>query len=127
MAAIERQYGLDRPLVVQYGKYLERIASGDFGLSVATQRPVVDELRERFPATLELAFAAMLFAVVVGVPLGIVAAKHVHRPLDHVSLVGSLIGISMPIFFLALILKWAFSVRLGRAAEHRSPGRENRP
>ena len=51
VAAIERQYGLDRPLVVQYGKYLERVASGDFGLSVATQRPVIDELRERFPAT----------------------------------------------------------------------------
>jgi peptide/nickel transport system permease protein len=113
VAAIERQYGLDRPLIVQYGKYLERVASGDFGLSVATQRPVLDELRERFPATVELAVAAMLFAVIVGVPLGIIAAKHVHRPLDHVSLVGSLVGISMPIFFLALILKWSFSVRLG--------------
>jgi peptide/nickel transport system permease protein len=113
LAAIERQYGLDRPLFVQYGKYLENVVTGDFGLSITTQRPVFDELRERFPATVELALAAMVFAVGIGIPLGIVAAKHVHRPLDHASLVGSLIGISMPVFFLAIILKWAFSVRLG--------------
>jgi len=113
VAAVERQYGLDRPLLVQYGKYLERVVTGDFGLSISTQRPVTDELRERFPATVELAVAAMLFAVSVGVPLGVVAAKHVRRPLDHVSLVGSLVGISMPVFFLALILKWAFAVKLG--------------
>jgi peptide/nickel transport system permease protein len=113
VAAIERQYGLDRPIIVQYGKYLERVASGDFGLSIETQRPVTDELRERFPATVELAIAAMLFAILAGIPLGVIAAKHVHRPLDHVSLVGSLIGISMPVFFLALMLKWAFAVKLG--------------
>lgn len=113
VAAVERQYGLDRPLVVQYGKYLQRIASGDFGLSIESQRPITDELRERFPATVELTTAAMMFAVGVGVPLGVLAAKHVRRPLDHVSLVGSLVGISMPVFFLALILKWAFAVKLG--------------
>lgn len=113
VAAVERQYGLDRPLLVQYGKYLQRIASGDFGLSIESQRPITDELRERFPATVELTLAAMMFAVGVGVPLGVVAAKHVRRTLDHVSLVGSLIGISMPVFFLALILKWAFAVKLG--------------
>ena len=113
VAAVERQYGLDRPLLVQYGKYLQRIASGDFGLSIESQRPITDELRERFPATVELTLAAMMFAVGVGVPLGVVAAKHVRRTLDHVSLVGSLVGISMPVFFLALILKWAFAVKLG--------------
>jgi peptide/nickel transport system permease protein len=113
VAAVERSYGLDRPLLVQYGRYLERVLTGDFGVSVSTQRPVVDELRERFPATLELALAAMLFAVAVGIPLGVIAAKHVRGPLDHASLLGSLIGISMPVFFLALLLKWAFAVRLG--------------
>lgn len=113
VAAVERQYGLDRPIIVQYGKYLEQVVTGDLGVSIATQRPVTDELRERFPATVELALAAMTFAVAVGIPLGIVAAKHVRRPLDHASLVGSLIGISMPVFFLALMLKWAFAVKLG--------------
>lgn len=113
VAAVERSYGLDRPLFVQYGKYLERVLTGDLGLSVSTQRPVLDELRERFPATVELALAAMIFAVGLGIPLGVIAAKHARRPLDHVSLVGSLVGISMPVFFLALILKWAFAVKLG--------------
>ena len=113
VAAIEHSYGLDRPLVVQYGKYLERVLSGDFGVSIESQRPITTELRERFPATIELTIAAMMFAVGVGVPLGVIAAKHVRRPLDHVSLVGSLIGISMPVFFLALILKWIFAVKLG--------------
>ena len=68
VAAVERSYGLDRPLFVQYGKYLERVLTGDLGLSVSTQRPVLDELRERFPATVELTLAAMIFAVGLGDP-----------------------------------------------------------
>lgn len=110
---MREQYGLDDPLYEQYWRYLQTVGSGDFGTSIASRRPITEELRERFPATIELALTAMLFATMIGIPLGIVAAKHHGRPADHASLFLSLIGVSIPIFFLALILKWAFSVELG--------------
>jgi peptide/nickel transport system permease protein len=113
IAQIERQYGLDEPVHVQYWKYLKRTAQFDFGDSVASRRPVTEELSRRFPATIELALAAMLFSVVFGIPLGFIAAKRYGTWLDHTSLVASLIGISIPIFFLAIILKYVFAVRLG--------------
>jgi peptide/nickel transport system permease protein len=113
IAQIERQYGLDQPVHVQYWKYLERTTHFDLGTSVASRRPVTDELAERFPATIELSLAAMLFSVVFGIPLGFIAAKRYGTWLDHASLVGSLIGISIPIFFLAILLKYAFAVKLG--------------
>jgi peptide/nickel transport system permease protein len=113
IAQIERQYGLDEPVHVQYWKYLKRTAQFDFGDSVASRRPVTEELSRRFPATIELAIAAMIFSVVFGVPLGFIAAKRYGTWLDHTSLVASLIGISIPIFFLAIILKYVFAVRLG--------------
>jgi len=110
---IERQYGLDEPLPVQYWRYLRNVSQGEFGESTKTRRPVVEEFRQRFPATVELAVTAGLFAVLFGVPLGFLAAKHYQGPADHASLVVTLIGISTPIFFLALILKYIFAVRLG--------------
>jgi peptide/nickel transport system permease protein len=113
IAQIERQYGLDQPVHVQYWKYLERTTHFDLGTSVASRRPVTDELAERFPATIELSLAAMLFSVVFGIPLGFIAAKRYGTWLDHASLVGSLIGISIPIFFLAILLKYVFAVKLG--------------
>ena len=113
VAAVEKQYGLDRPILVQYGKYLQRVVDGDLGQSISSQRPVTTELKDRFPATVELTLAAMAFAVGAGIPLGVIAAKHARRLFDHVSLVGSLLGISMPVFFLALILKYVFAVKLG--------------
>jgi peptide/nickel transport system permease protein len=113
IAQIERQYGLDQPVHVQYWKYLERTTRFDLGTSVASRRPVTDELAERFPATIELSLAAMLFSVVFGIPLGFIAAKRYGTWLDHASLVGSLIGISIPIFFLAILLKYVFAVKLG--------------
>lgn len=111
--ALERQLGLDKPLVVQYTTYLGNLVRGDLGSSIITRRPVMDELVERFPATVELGLAAMLFAVGAGVPLGYFAAKRYQGLLDNASLFGSLIGISFPIFFLALILKYVFAVKLG--------------
>ena len=113
MKQIERQLGLDQPMLVQYGRYVRNLASGDLGRSVRTRRPVVDELKDRFPATVELGLAAMLFAIVVGIPLGYVAAKRYQGVLDNTSLFLSLIGISFPVFFLALLLKYIFSVKLG--------------
>jgi peptide/nickel transport system permease protein len=110
---IERQYGLDKPLPVQYWSYLRNTLQGEFGESTRTRRPVTTEFRERFPATVELAVAAGLFALIFGIPLGFLAAKRYQGVLDHMSLVLSLVGISTPIFFLALLLKYVFAVKLG--------------
>jgi peptide/nickel transport system permease protein len=110
--AYRQRYGLDKPVYQQYWVYLKTTAKGDFGVSVASRRRVSAEIRQRFPATVELSLAAMLFAVGLGIPLGFLAAKRHGGVFDHLSLVGSLIGISIPIFFLAIILKYIFAVRL---------------
>jgi peptide/nickel transport system permease protein len=110
--AYRHRYGLDQPVYVQYWKYLETTIHGDFGVSVASHRRVISEIGDRFPATVELAVAAMFFAILLGVPLGFLAAKRHGGLFDHLSLVSSLIGISIPIFFLAIILKYIFAVRL---------------
>jgi peptide/nickel transport system permease protein len=113
IAQIEREYGLDDPIYEQYWKFLRKAVRFDFGNSVTSRRPVTDELRERFPATVELALAAMVFSVFVGLPLGFFAAKRYGTVVDHLSLLASLIGISIPIFFLAILLKYVFAVELG--------------
>ncbi len=113
VAAYRERYGLDEPIYKQYIKYVRATAGGDFGVSVATHRQVTDEIKQRFPATIELAIGAMLFATVIGVPLGFLAAKRYGSFFDHASLFVSLIGISIPVFFLAIILKYIFAVRLG--------------
>ena len=110
---IEKEFGLDKPIYVQYGKYVQRTLKGDLGTSVISRRPVSEELGEKFPATVELAIAAMLFALIIGLPLGFIAAKRHGGFLDHGSLFLSLIGISFPVFFLALLLKYVFAVKLG--------------
>ncbi len=113
VAQIRHQYGLDQPVYVQYWDYLKTIGSGNLGTSIATTRTVTYELGHRFPATVELGLTAMVLAIAFGVPLGFVAAKRYGGWFDRVSLVGSLLGISIPIFFLGLILKWIFAVKLG--------------
>jgi peptide/nickel transport system permease protein len=113
VATYRERYGLDEPIYKQYLKYLQATADFEFGVSVATHRQVTDEIKERFPATIELAVGAMLFATLLGVPLGFLAAKRYGGLFDHASLFVSLIGISIPIFFLAIILKYIFAVRLG--------------
>jgi peptide/nickel transport system permease protein len=114
IAQIRHQYGLDEPLPVQYWHYLvETVGHQNLGTSLTTFRPVTFEIGHRFPATVELALAAMVFAIVLGVPLGFLAAKKYGSVFDHASLVASLIGISIPIFFLGLILKYVFAVKLG--------------
>ena len=113
VAAIERQYGLDQPVYVQYWHFLKKTASFDFGDSITSRQPVLEELRLRFPATVELAIAAMIFSTLLGVPLGFIAAKKHDSWIDHGSLIASLLGISIPIFFLAILLKYVFAVQLG--------------
>ncbi len=111
--AVNEQYGLNKPIWEQYWAYLQNLLSFDFGDSITSRRPVFDEFLERFPATIELAIAAMLFSVMLGIPLGVLAAKRYGSFLDHFSLFASLLGISIPIFVLAIILKYIFAVRLG--------------
>ncbi len=110
---IEREYGLDKPIYVQYWRYLKTVLKGDFGQSVTTRRDVTEELRQKFPATVELAIAAMIFSTFFGIPLGFFAAKRYGGAFDHFSLVASLIGVSIPVFFLGIILKYVFAVQLG--------------
>jgi peptide/nickel transport system permease protein len=110
---VREQYGLDRPIYVQYFAYMKLVFQGDLGTSIQSRRPVTEEISRRFPATIELAVAAMIFAVAFGIPLGFFSAKRYGGLFDNASLVGSLLGISIPIFFLALILKWIFAVELG--------------
>lgn len=111
---IERVYGLDRPIHEQYLKYLENlVVNRDLGTSISSRRAVTEEIGRRFPATIELALAAMVFAIVLGIPLGFFAAKRYGSVFDHASLVTSLIGISIPVFFLAILLKYLFAVKLG--------------
>lgn len=113
VAELRAQLGLDQPLPVQYVVFLRDAITGDLGDSIVTGRPVVVELLERFPATLELTLAAMAFALMVGVPVGVVAAVKQYSWLDKISSVFALTGISMPIFWLALILAVIFNVQLG--------------
>jgi peptide/nickel transport system permease protein len=108
---LRQHYGLDKPVYQQYFAYVKTTLEGDFGVSVATHRRVSAEIKQRFPATIELAIAAMLFATLVGIPLGFFAAKRYGGFFDHATLIGSLLGISIPIFFLAILLKYFFAVK----------------
>jgi peptide/nickel transport system permease protein len=112
VARINEVYGFDRPLLEQYVVYTSQLLRGDFGASIVTGRPVVEEFLTRFPATLELALVALVFAVGIGVPLGYVAARHRGRLLDHSSVVLSLLGVTVPVFFLAFILKWLLAIQV---------------
>jgi peptide/nickel transport system permease protein len=108
------RYGFNRPLPVQYWDYLKTtVVDGDLGTSIASHRRITSEIATRFPATVELAVAAMIVAVGLGIPLGFFAAKRHGGIFDQLTLIGSLLGISIPIFFLAIILKYIFAVRLG--------------
>ncbi|MFC8882767.1 ABC transporter permease [Streptomyces cinereoruber] len=113
VARINRALGLDQPIWVQYGRFLKRILDLDLGTSTQTGQPVWDEFALRFPATVELGVAAILIAVVVGIPLGYLAAKRRGGWLDVASVSGSLVGICIPVFFLAMILRGLLAVELG--------------
>jgi len=107
------QFGFDRPLYVQYAQFVGGALRGDLGQSVRFRRPVGDLLRESFPATLELALAATVIALILAVPAGIYAAVHRDGVLDRLLMAGALIGQAMPIFWLGIMLITLFSVKLG--------------
>ena len=110
---LRAQLGLDRPLIVQYGLYVWHAVHGDLGTSLATHDSVMDEFLTHFPATIELAVSAMLIAVIVGVPAGIVAALRRGSTMDYSVMGLALAGYSMPIFWWAILLILLFSVTLG--------------
>jgi peptide/nickel transport system permease protein len=109
IARVNERYGFDQPILQQYLTYVKALLSGDFGFSTRTGQPVTDSFLERFPATIELAVVAMVFAVVLGIPLGYLAARHQGRPLDTAAMAGSLLGVVTPVFFLAILLKLVFA------------------
>lgn len=114
--AIERVnelYGFNKPLYEQYFIWIGRLLQGDFGSSIQTSRTVLEEFTRRFPATLELSIFALIIAIGIGVPLGYFAARRYGKFSDHASVIFSLIGITIPVFFLAFILKYIFAVNLG--------------
>jgi peptide/nickel transport system permease protein len=107
------QLGLDRPLPVQYVIYLRQLVHGNLGISIMDSRPVSTDLRQYLPATVELASAAMLVAIIIGVPAGIASAVYKDAWPDHVARIFALAGTSLPIFYLALLLLGVLYVRLG--------------
>ncbi|MCP2258048.1 peptide/nickel transport system permease protein [Streptoalloteichus tenebrarius] len=109
------QLGLDQPIFVQYGKFLGRALSGDFGMSTGVQPgdAAVEIFLQRFPATVELSAFAIVLAVLFGIPLGYLAARRRGGWLDNLGVVGSLVGVAVPVFFLAFLLKYLFAVQLG--------------
>lgn len=105
--------GLDKPLLVQYGQYITNIFQGDFGTSLKTGRPVLTEIMERFPETVKLAFFGLLVAVVIGISLGILAARFKDSIIDKIGIAFATLGVSIPSFWLGILLIMIFSVKLG--------------
>jgi len=110
---IRQQLGLDKPVPVQYLLYLQKAVRLDFGRSFRTNQLVVDELKSRYPTTVQLTIAATAIFLCIGLPLGVIAAVKRNSVWDGLAILVSLLGISMPAFWLGLLLIWYFSVRLG--------------
>ncbi|WP_066902868.1 ABC transporter permease [Millisia brevis] len=113
VAQLNEVYGFNRPLYQQYFTYLGQLLQGNFGTSLSTRRPVTEEFANRFPATLELTIMAIAIAIVLGITLGYIAARRHGRAVDNMAVVASLLGVTIPVFFLAFILKYIFAVELG--------------
>jgi peptide/nickel transport system permease protein len=112
IAQAHRFLGLDRPLPVRIGDYFQGIVTGNWGISIHTHQPVLSDIGTAAPATLELVIAALIIAVLIGVPLGLAAARWPGSLADHAIRVGSVLGVSMPVFWMALVLQLVFAQRL---------------
>lgn len=117
IASIRASLGLDRPLPVQFLDYVSRLAHGDLGMSVSSGRPVLTDLAERLPASIELTGVALLFALAIGLPLGVLAATRPGRMADHICRLIVSVGAAFPTFFVALMLVFVFYYKLGIAPE----------
>ncbi len=113
LEALREHLGLNEPLHVQYGMFLKRLMKGDLGETIWTRQKVWIEVKQRFPATIELSIAAMLISSIFGIILGIISATKQYSAFDYISMLGALVGVSMPIFWLGLILMLIFSLNLG--------------
>jgi peptide/nickel transport system permease protein len=111
--ALRRQWGLDRPLPVQYAYYLRNVARGNLGFSIHSGRPVTEDLGRFLPATVELSLASFLLAVAAGIPLGVISGARVNTLADHGSRIGSLLFLSMPSFWIGLIIVYIGYFLLG--------------
>lgn len=112
VADVRQRLGLDEPLPVQYLVFIRGALTGDLGDSIVVGQPVTTVLLERFPATLELTLAALFFAIAIGVPVGVIAAVRQYSLLDKITSVVALTGVSMPVFWLALVLVVVFTVQI---------------
>lgn len=110
---VRERMGLDQPVVVQYQRYVTNLVQGDLGISARTRQPVAEEIAARLPNTIELAVVATVVGSILGIIGGTVAARHRNRFLDHVISIGSVMGISMPVYWLGLLLILLFAVNLG--------------
>ena len=120
VAAFKQRWGLDRPLYEQYFAFMGNLVRGDLGTSINTRRPIMADVSQFLPATVELSTVAILFALVVGLPLGTFAALHRDGPIDHLARLVSLVGVSIPIFWLATVSLVIFYAALQIAV---GPGR----
>ncbi|MCI9350000.1 MAG: ABC transporter permease [Oscillibacter sp.] len=110
--AMKEEMGLNDPFLLRYVKYIGNAVRGDFGNSYRTSQPVLNELAARLPNTILLSAAAMLFAVLLGIPLGVISATHQYSAVDNISMIGALFGVSMPNFWLGLMLIVIFAAGL---------------
>ncbi len=110
--AMREQLGLDKPVVIQYGKWLWAVMQGDFGKSFRTGQPVFEEITHRFPATVELTAAGILVMLIISLPVGILSALFKNTFVDHLSRVFALVGASIPSFWLGLLLIYYLAVKL---------------
>ncbi|RGJ24217.1 ABC transporter permease [Coprococcus comes] len=113
IAKMEEEMGLHDPMPVQYINYMKRILTGDLGTSYRYNRPVADLIFEKLPNTLQIALASLIIALLIGVPVGIISAVKQYSAFDYISMIAALIGVSMPSFWLGLMLVLVFSVNLG--------------
>ncbi len=112
IARLRQQLGLNDPLHVQYFRYLAKLVQGDLGVSLHTGKPVLRTIIQRYPATIELALASLLLALIISIPLGVLSATKRNSPVDHFSMILALLGISMPNFWLGPLLIILFSIKL---------------
>lgn len=110
--AVRKEYGFDQPLYVQYFRFISHAVQGDFGISIRNREPVVNLLMQRFSFTVQLSFLSILIAACIGLIAGVVSATRQYSIFDNLSMMGALFGISMPIFWLGLLLMLVFSVTL---------------
>jgi len=111
--AVRKEYGFDQPLYVQYFRFISHAVQGDFGISIRNREPVINLLKQRFAFTVQLSFLSILIAAFIGLIAGVISATRQYSIFDNLSMVGALFGISMPIFWLGLLLMLVFSVYLG--------------